>query len=353
MDQRSSPRFRRRAEMQLGIVGAGRMGANIARRLLRAGHEVVIYDSDSAAVTELETEGAVAAASLQDVVSGLDQPRAVWVMVPAAVTGAVVEEVAAMMDVDDVVIDGGNSHFRESALRADTLAERGIHYLDVGTSGGVHGLDRGYCLMVGGDETAVKRVTPIFEALAPGVDAAARTLTAEGAPTAAEQGYLHCGPAGAGHFVKMVHNGIEYGQMAALAEGLAILRGANVGAARRDDDAETAPLAAAGAYRYDLDVAEITEVWRRGSVIGSWLLDLTASALRTDPELSRYSGHVSDSGEGRWVVQAAVDEGVPAHVLTAALYERFSSRGEGEYGNKALSAMRHAFGGHHEKVTTR
>ncbi|MDT2006348.1 decarboxylating 6-phosphogluconate dehydrogenase [Rhodococcus opacus] len=337
--------------MQLGIVGAGRMGANLARRLLRAGHEVVVFDRDRGAVADLETEGAVAAASLQDVVSGLAQPRAVWVMVPAAVTGAVVDQVAAVMDVDDIIIDGGNSHYRESALRAGNLAERGIHYLDVGTSGGVHGLDRGYCLMVGGDETAVKRLTPIFEALAPGVAAAPRTSTAEGAPTAAEQGYLHCGPAGAGHFVKMVHNGIEYGQMAALAEGLAILRGANVGAARRDDDAETAPLAAA--YHYNFDVAEIAEVWRRGSVIGSWLLDLTASALRTDPELSGYSGHVSDSGEGRWVVQAAVDEGVPAHVLTAALYERFSSRGEGEYGNKALSAMRHAFGGHHEKATTR
>ncbi|WP_024793941.1 phosphogluconate dehydrogenase (NAD(+)-dependent, decarboxylating) [Tomitella biformata] len=339
--------------MQIGIIGAGRMGANLARRLMQAGHKVVIHDKDWDAAASLEAEGAEAVARVRELAARLRQPRAVWVMVPAAVTDTVVAELAGVLDEGDVIIDGGNSHHRDGARRAGELAERGIDFLDVGTSGGVHGLDRGYCLMIGGEAPVVQRLDPIFRALSPGVTAAPRTPGGPDAPSPAEHGYLHCGPAGAGHFVKMVHNGIEYGQMAALAEGLAILRGANIGAADRAADAETAPLANPEAYQYDFQVDEIAEVWRRGSVIGSWLLDLTAEALRADPKLSEYSGRVSDSGEGRWAVQAAVDEGIPAHVLTAALYQRFSSRQEGEFGDKALSAMRHAFGGHDERPAIR
>jgi 6-phosphogluconate dehydrogenase len=329
------------------------MGASIVRRLLRDDHRCVVYDEDHAAAAELADSGAEVASSIDDLVARLERPRTVWIMVPAGVTGDVVERLASQLDADDVVIDGGNSHFRDDAPRAKALATKGIHYLDVGTSGGVHGLDRGFCLMIGGPEAAVQRTVPVFRSLAPGVDAAPRTPGLDGPPSSAEQGFLHCGPTGAGHFVKMVHNGIEYGQMAALAEGLAILRGANSGAAVQSLDAETAPMANSSDYRYDLDIARITELWRRGSVIGSWLLDLTAGVFRTDPDLAGFSGQVSDSGEGRWAVQAAVDAGVPAYVLTAALYERFSSRREGEFGDKALSAMRHAFGGHHEKGADR
>ncbi|MCX9192920.1 6-phosphogluconate dehydrogenase (decarboxylating) [Carbonactinospora thermoautotrophica] len=344
-------RARERSDMQIGMVGAGRMGANLARRLSRAGHECVVYDRDADAVARLESEGVIGAVSLEDLIKKLETPRAVWVMVPAARTDEVIDALGAMMDADDVIVDGGNSYYRDDVRRAATLAARGIHYVDVGTSGGVHGLERGYCLMIGGEPVAVQRLDPIFRALAPGVEAAPRTPGRAGEASTAEHGYLHCGPAGAGHFVKMVHNGIEYGQMAALAEGLAILRKANAGAIARDSDAETAPLVDAEFYRYDIDVAEVAEVWRRGSVISSWLLDLTAGMLRDDPELSGFSGHVADSGEGRWTVQAAVDEGVPAYVLTAALYERFSSRREGDYADKVLSAMRKAFGGHQEKLT--
>lgn len=337
--------------MQIGMIGLGRMGANLVRRLMQAGHRCVVHDTDPAAVARLEAEGAVRAESVSDLVDRLQVPRVVWVMVPAALTGAVVAELGSLLDGDDVLADGGNSYFRDDIVRAAELAERGIHFVDVGTSGGVYGLSRGYCLMIGGDPAPVKRMDPIFQALAPGIGTALRTAGRQGPAGTAEHGYLHCGPAGAGHFVKMVHNGVEYGQMAALAEGLAILRNANIGAMDRDPDAETAPLADARFYRYDLAVAEIAEVWRRGSVISSWLLDLTAGALHGDPDLAGFSGRVADSGEGRWTVQAAVDEGVPAYVLTAALFERFSSRREGGYANQALSAMRHAFGGHAEKVT--
>ncbi|NIL78948.1 phosphogluconate dehydrogenase (NAD(+)-dependent, decarboxylating) [Rhodococcus sp. B10] len=332
--------------MQIGMVGAGRMGANLVRRLLRAGHKCVVYDRNAESASELVDEGAVVVESLQELARSLESPRTVWVMVPAAVTGRVVDELAETLDADDVIIDGGNSHYRDSVVRHNTLAQRQIHYVDVGTSGGVYGLERGYCLMIGGGPDAVERLDPIFRTLAPGTEAAPRTPGRTGVTDTAENGYLHCGPAGAGHFTKMIHNGIEYGQMAALAEGIAILQKANSGHAPRVNDAETAPLADADFYSYDLDIAAITEVWRRGSVISSWLLNLTAGALLHDPQLNSYSRQVADSGEGRWTVQAAVDVGVPAHVLTAALYARFSSRGEGEYADKALSAMRRAFGGH-------
>ncbi|MFC6866910.1 phosphogluconate dehydrogenase (NAD(+)-dependent, decarboxylating) [Haloechinothrix salitolerans] len=330
------------------MIGAGRMGTNLARRLMRAGHECVVYDADPEAVSQVETYGALGAASIADMVGKLHAPRVVWAMVPAALTGSVVDELATELTPGDVVIDGGNSYYRDTVTRAAELAERGIDYVDAGTSGGVFGLERGFCLMVGGKEDVVARLDPVFRALAPGVDAARRTPGSAAEPATEEHGYLHCGPAGAGHFVKMVHNGIEYGQMAALAEGLAILRKADIGVAERESSAESAPLGDAEFYRYDFDIPAIAEVWRRGSVISSWLLDLTAAALRADPELAEFSGHVSDSGEGRWTVQAAVDEGVPAYVLTAALFERFSSRKEGDYADKALSAMRKAFGGHVE-----
>jgi 6-phosphogluconate dehydrogenase len=335
--------------MQLGMVGLGRMGANLTRRLMRDGHEVVVSDVSPEAVAQLESEGAVSSSSIEDMVAKLSPPRAAWVMVPAGVTGAVVDQVAATMEPGDIVIDGGNSYYRDDIARAGRLAESGIHYVDCGTSGGVWGLERGYCLMIGGEAETVKRLDPIFACLAPGVGSIPPTPGRARGSGTAERGYLHCGPHGAGHFVKMVHNGIEYGLMAAYAEGLNILRHANVGKEGREVDAETTPLRNPEYYRYDFDLADVTEVWRRGSVVSSWLLDLTAEALAGSPELSEFSGRVSDSGEGRWTILAAVDEGVPAHVLTASLYERFDSRGEAEFQNRVLSAMRFAFGGHLEK----
>ncbi|MFI2478810.1 phosphogluconate dehydrogenase (NAD(+)-dependent, decarboxylating) [Nocardia xishanensis] len=335
--------------MQLGMVGAGRMGAGLVRRLTQAGHSCVVYDPNSAAVDRLRADGVAGVASLPEFVGALEKPRIAWVMVPAAVVGSVVAELASLLEPGDVVVDGGNSFYRDAVVRAGELAARGIEYVDVGTSGGVHGAERGFCLMVGGTKNAVLQLEPVFRALAPGVDAAGRTFGRRGRPAPEEHGYVHCGGPGAGHFVKMVHNGIEYGQMAALAEGMAILRNAGIGAKSRSCDAETAPLPNAAFYRYDFDIAAILEAWRRGSVVSSWLTDLTAAAVHADPDLAAFSGHVADSGEGRWTLQAAIDEGVPAHVLAAALLERFSSRGEGEYANKALSAMRKAFGGHLEQ----
>ncbi|MDP1804342.1 MAG: decarboxylating 6-phosphogluconate dehydrogenase [Acidimicrobiales bacterium] len=335
--------------MQLGMIGLGRMGANMVRRLIRGGHECVVYDRNPESVAAMEAEGAVGAASLEDLAAKLTPPRAAWIMVPAAFAGDTALAIAEHFEPGDIIVDGGNSHYRLDIERAALLAPKGIHFVDVGTSGGVFGLERGYCLMVGGELEAFRHLEPVLATLAPGVGSAARTPGRTGEPSAAEQGYLHCGPNGAGHFVKMVHNGIEYGLMAAYAEGLAILRKANVGKEDRPADAETAPLTSPEAYQYDIDTTEVAEVWRRGSVIGSWLLDLTASALAKDPDVSGFSGRVSDSGEGRWTVLAAVDEGVPAHVLTAALYERFSSRGEGDFAAKIMSAMRKEFGGHAEK----
>jgi 6-phosphogluconate dehydrogenase len=335
--------------MQLAMIGLGRMGANMVRRLMRGGHECVVYDRNPESVAALEAEGAVGAASLEDLAARLTTPRAAWIMVPAAFAGDTALALAEHFEPGDIIVDGGNSHYRLDLERAAILAPKGIHYVDVGTSGGVFGLERGYCLMVGGDLEAFQHLEPVLATLAPGVGSVPRTPERTGDPSPAEQGYLHCGPNGAGHFVKMVHNGIEYGLMAAYAEGLAILRKANVGKEDRPADAETTPLSSPEAYQYDIDTTEVAEVWRRGSVIGSWLLDLTASALAKDPDVSGFSGRVSDSGEGRWTVLAAVDEGVPAHVLTAALYERFSSRGEGDFANKIMSAMRKEFGGHAEK----
>jgi 6-phosphogluconate dehydrogenase len=335
--------------MQLAMIGLGRMGANMVRRLMRGGHECVVYDRNPEAVAAMEAEGAVGAASLEDLAAKLAPPRAAWIMVPAALAGDTALALAEHLEPGDIIVDGGNSHYRLDIERAALLAPKGIHFVDVGTSGGVFGLERGYCLMVGGDLEAFRHLEPVLATLAPGVGSAPRTPGRTGEPAPAEQGYLHCGPNGAGHFVKMVHNGIEYGLMAAYAEGLAILRKANVGKEDRPADAETAPLTSPEAYQYDIDTTEVAEVWRRGSVIGSWLLDLTATALAKDPDVSGFSGRVSDSGEGRWTVLAAVDQGVPAHVLTAALYERFSSRGEGDFANKIMSAMRKEFGGHAEK----
>ena len=335
--------------MQLGMIGLGRMGANMVRRLVRADHECVAFDLDPDAVKQLAGEGAVGAESVENLVEKLQPPRAIWLMVPAAVVDKTLDSLVPLLDAGDAVIDGGNSYYRDDIRRSEQVAKHGVDYVDTGTSGGVWGLDRGYCLMVGGPDEAVGRLDPIFAALAPGVESASRTPGREGDPTAAEQGYLHCGPSGAGHFVKMVHNGIEYGVMAAYAEGLNILRNANAGKAQRSVDAETAPLENPEYYQYDLDLPEVTEVWRRGSVIGSWLLDLTAAAMRESPDLSDFGGRVSDSGEGRWTSIAAIDEGVPAPILTAALYERFSSRGLGDFGDKVLSAMRKQFGGHDEK----
>jgi len=335
--------------MQLGMVGLGRMGANLVRRLMAAGHECVVYDIHSETVEELAAEGAIGATSLQDLADKLVAPRAVWVMVPAGLTGRVIADVVEVLQPDDIVIDGGNSHYHDDIERATNLAEVGIHHVDVGTSGGVFGLERGFCLMIGGEDHVVAHLDPIFLALAPGVAAAERTPGREGPAGPSENGYLHCGPAGAGHMVKMVHNGIEYGAMAAYAEGLNILHHAGIGAQSREHDAETTPLRNPAHYQYDIDIPEVTEVWRRGSVVASWLLDLTAAALNEDPQLDGFEGRVSDSGEGRWTIQAAVDTGVPAHVLTAALYERFSSRGEADYADRVLSAMRKQFGGHDEK----
>ncbi len=339
--------------MQLGMVGLGRMGANMVRRLMRAGHTCVVYDVDSDAVAAMAAEGATGATSLEDFVTRLDAPRAAWVMVPAGYTGETVTNLAALMSAGDTVIDGGNSHYHDDIARAAKLQEAGVHYVDVGTSGGVFGLGRGYCLMIGGEAEVVGRLDPIFAAIAPGHGAAPRTDGRTGELAPSEKGYLHCGPAGAGHFVKMVHNGIEYGIMAAYAEGLGVLAKANIGkAASAGYDAENTPLGDPEHYQYDMDIPEIAEVWRRGSVIASWLLDLTAHALHQDPQLAGFEGRVSDSGEGRWTIKAAIDEAVPAHVLTAALYERFSSRGEADFADRVLSAMRKEFGGHAEQAHT-
>jgi 6-phosphogluconate dehydrogenase len=335
--------------MQLGMIGLGRMGANMVRRLLRDGHDCVVYDVNPDTVKELEPEGATGASSLEDFASKLTAPRAVWMMVPVAFVDQTLVALAALLERGDILVDGGNSLYHDDIRRARELAKSGIHYVDVGTSGGVWGLERGYCQMIGGEQGAVRHLEPVFASLAPPIDSAPRTPGREKAPGAAEHGYLHCGPSGAGHFVKMVHNGIEYGIMAAYAEGLNILRHANTGKRARARDAETTPLARPEHYQYDLNLRDIAEVWRRGSVIGSWLLDLTAKALLADPGLENFSGSVADSGEGRWTIQAAVDEGVPTPVLTAALYERFSSRGADDFANRLLSAMRYEFGGHEEK----
>jgi 6-phosphogluconate dehydrogenase len=336
--------------MQLGMVGLGRMGANLVRRLMRDSHECVVYDVNADAVKELAGEGATGADSVDDFVAKLDKPRAAWVMVPAGeITEKTVDELASKLESGDAIIDGGNSYYRDDMRRAAKVGEKGIDYIDCGTSGGVFGLDRGYCLMIGGPDEAVQRLDPIFATIAPGVESAERTPGRSGDPTPAENGYLHCGPNGAGHFVKMVHNGIEYGVMAAYAEGLNILKNANAGKVERTADAETAPLEQPEYYQYDLDIPDVAEVWRRGSVIGSWLLDLTAASLQESNDLSDFSGRVSDSGEGRWTSIAAIDEGVPSPVLTTALYERFSSRDLDDFADKVLSAMRKQFGGHDEK----
>jgi 6-phosphogluconate dehydrogenase len=331
------------------MVGLGRMGANIVRRLMRGGHDCVVYDVNDQAVAELVGEGATGASSLADFAAKLSIPRAAWIMVPTALAGQIVEQLAEHFEPDDTIIDGGNSYYRDDIDRARTLVRRGIHYLDVGTSGGVWGVERGYCLMIGGEADAVEYLDPIFRTIAPGVAAAGRTPGHDDEPATAEHGYLHCGPAGAGHFVKMVHNGIEYGLMAAYAEGFNVLRHANIGNTKALADAETTPLRDPEYYRYDFDIPQIAELWRRGTVIASWLLDLTASALHQSPHLDEFSGRVSDSGEGRWTVLAAVAEGVPANVLSAALYGRFSSRRESDYGDKLISAMRKEFGGHVER----
>jgi 6-phosphogluconate dehydrogenase len=337
--------------MQLGMVGLGRMGAGIVRRLLRDGHECVGYDVSADAVHALEQEGAGGALSLEEFASKLTKPRTAWVMVPAGdITESTIRALAEVLEAGDVVIDGGNSHYHDDIRRAAELAEMGVHLVDVGTSGGVYGLERGFCLMVGGEPEVVERLGPIFESLVPGVDAAPRTPSRSGEPTPAELGYLHCGPNGAGHFVKMVHNGIEYGLMAAYAEGLNVITNADVGLREQVRDAETAPLERPELYRYEIDTAAVAEVWRRGSVVASWLLDLTAEALAESPTLEGFGGRVSDSGEGRWTIKAAIDEAVPAPVLTTALYERFTSRGDADYQDKLLSAMRFGFGGHLEKV---
>jgi len=340
--------------MQLGMIGLGRMGANIVRRLMSDGHECIVYDRNPDVVAQLVGEGARGASSVAELAGMLQPPRAVWIMVPAAFAGDAVNDVAAHLGRDDIVIDGGNSFYRDDVARAATLADRGIHYLDIGTSGGVLGRERGYCLMIGGEPEPVARLDGIFASLAPGVDAAPRTPAPRAGTTAttAEHGYLHCGPAGAGHFVKMVHNGIEYGLMAAFAEGFNILHHANAGHAERAADAETAPLRDGEFYRYDLDIPGIAELWRRGSVVSSWLLDVTAAALAKDPQLDTLAGRVSDSGEGRWTVMAAIDEGVPAPVLSDAVFSRFSSQGNADFANKVLSAMRKEFGGHEERSHT-
>ena len=335
--------------MQLGMIGLGRMGANMVRRLLKADHQCVVFDVSPKAVEELVKERAAGAASVQEFVKKLDKPRAIWLMVPAAAVEKTIAGLLPFLEAGDILIDGGNSYYVDDIRRARELAPRQIHYVDVGTSGGVWGLERGYCMMIGGSPDAVQHLNPVFKTLAPGVGQIPRTPGREGSVGTAEQGYLHCGPPGAGHFVKMVHNGIEYGVMAAYAEGLAVLRSANIGQRQHEIDAETTPLREPDLYKYDLDLGNISEVWRRGSVIASWLLDLTATALAADEDLSAFAGRVSDSGEGRWTIKAAIDEAVPVPVLTTALYERFSSRGEADFQDKLLSAMRFQFGGHREK----
>ncbi|MBK1717546.1 phosphogluconate dehydrogenase (NAD(+)-dependent, decarboxylating) [Thiocystis violacea] len=335
--------------MQLGMIGLGRMGANMVRRLIRGGHDCVVYNRSPGPVAALATEGAVGATSLEDLVGKLTAPRAIWLMVPAAVVDQSIAALAPLLAPGDILIDGGNSYYVDDIRRATDLAALGIHYVDVGTSGGVWGLERGYCMMIGGEADTVKHLDPLFATLAPGRGEIPRTPGREPLGGTAEQGYLHCGPNGAGHFVKMVHNGIEYGLMAAYAEGLGILRAANIGKREQAADAETTPLRDPGHYQYDFDLRDISEVWRRGSVVSSWLLDLTAAALVEDPDLSQFAGRVSDSGEGRWTIKAAIDEAVPVPVLSTALYQRFSSRGESDYQDKLLSAMRFQFGGHHEK----
>jgi 6-phosphogluconate dehydrogenase len=338
-----------KTNVQLGMIGLGRMGANMVRRLIKGGHQCVVFDRSTDAVKDLAREKAIGAASLADLAKRLEKPRAVWLMVPAAVVDAAIADLLPLLESGDILIDGGNSYYVDDIRRASHLASKGIHYVDVGTSGGVWGLERGYCMMIGGESDVVQHLDPIFATLAPGIGNIPRTPGREKMGGTAEQGYLHCGPNGAGHFVKMVHNGIEYGIMAAYAEGLGVLRAANIGKQQRENDAETTPLRDPGRYQYDLNLANVTEVWRRGSVIASWLLDLTASALAADPKLSKFAGRVSDSGEGRWTIKAAIDEGVPVPVLTTALYERFASRGEADYQDKLLSAMRFGFGGHLEK----
>jgi 6-phosphogluconate dehydrogenase (decarboxylating) len=338
---------------QLGMIGLGRMGANMVRRLLRAGHQCVVYDRSPQVVQELVKEKATGADSPADLIKKLTKPRAVWLMVPAAVVDQTIAELAPLLEQGDILIDGGNSYYVDDLRRAKELAKKGIHYVDVGTSGGVWGLERGYCMMIGGETPVVQRLDPIFSTLAPGAGNIPRTPGRDKLNGTAEQGYLHCGPNGAGHFVKMVHNGIEYGIMAAYAEGLGVLKSADAGKRKSDTDAETTPLRDPEQYQYELNLRDITEVWRRGSVIASWLLDLTANALVADPELGQFAGRVSDSGEGRWTIKAAVDEGVPVPVLTTALYERFTSRGEATYQDKLLSAMRFGFGGHLEKTAAK
>jgi 6-phosphogluconate dehydrogenase len=336
-------------KFQLGMIGLGRMGAKMTLRLLRAGHTCVVYDRNTQAVADLEKQGATGAAALTDLVAKLKTPRAIWLMLPAGIVDSVLGELAPLLQSGDIIIDGGNSYYHDDIHRAAELAKSGIHYVDVGVSGGVWGLERGYSQMIGGDKESVVRLDSVFAALAPGVESQPRTPGRGKEISTAEKGYLHCGPHGAGHFVKMVHNGIEYGMMASIAEGLNILHHANAGNQSRESDAETTPLLHPEHYQYDFDLKEVAEVWRRGSVIGSWLLDLTAAALNEDPQLTRFAGRVSDSGEGRWTVLAAVDESVPAPVISAALFSRFSSRGENEFADKILSAMRYEFGGHHEK----
>ena len=336
--------------MQLGMIGLGRMGANMVRRLMRDGHECVVFDVSPDAVKALADEGAIGASSMEDFVAKLSKPRAAWMMVPAAVVQGTLDTLSGLMESGDIIIDGGNSYYRDDVDRAKALEPKGIRYVDVGTSGGVWGLERGFCQMIGGPEDAVKHLDSVFASLAPAIDSAPRTPGREKVTgSTAEHGYLHCGPSGAGHFVKMVHNGIEYGVMAAYAEGLNVLESANIGKRKHEIDAETTPLRDPEYYQFDINMTEVAEVWRRGSVIGSWLLDLTAQALLADPELSNFAGRVSDSGEGRWTIKAAIDEAVPVPVLSAALYERFTSRGEADFADKLLSAMRFEFGGHHEK----
>lgn len=335
--------------MHLGMIGLGRMGASLVLRLTKDGHQCVVYDVNATAVNKLADGKIQGAASVAELVTKLAKPRAIWVMVPAAVTCKTVEELATHLEAGDIIIDGGNSYYRDDILRAQALKARGIHYVDCGTSGGVFGQERGFCLMIGGEDQIVEHLDPIFRSIAPGVEAAPRTSGKKGHPDPAEQGYLHCGPTGAGHFVKMVHNGIEYGLMAAYAEGMNILRNANAGKRSHDSDAETTPMRNPEYYQYELNLPQIAEVWRRGSVVASWLLDLTAAALFEDAELTRFSGRVSDSGEGRWTALAAIDEGVPAPVISAALFERFASRGDADYSDRLLSAMRKQFGGHDEK----